>query len=541
MTSTASITGLITGAETGLADAAADIAGPGAKPLLGARLVVAGAATVPSSKARSTREVSYGGRPEGYDRPADAGVPGRIASLWYGQPDSAAFGTRRAGRGLGWFNLVRARGLVVPRHRGTTRHLCSLYPAQTEPGLGHEGIFLGVDELTGGAAFHFDPFWMYSRNQIENPNMLVMGDVGFGKSSFVKCFIYRSIGAFGAPGPAGSPTEGGRWVAVVDPKGEYRPLADALGLQTIRLYPGGPDRVNPLDVGPSDGDRPGELALRRTTMVNALLSVLMKRSLNPVEEAGVAAAIAVLDPARDAEPTLGDVHRLLAHPTAEMATEAELGSQRLAEGCSTVRLGLGRLLSRDLRGMFDGRSTVKIDWASRGLVLDVSFVQQDPDAMAVVMIPATAWLQALMADARRSSPRKLQVIEECWALLRHEKVAFYLQRCWKLSRQYGAANLAVVHRLSDLRSQTDDGTAAAKVAMGLLADTQTRVCFRQPHGQIAEAVELLGLSARAAELLPKLPKGVSLWKVGTHDAIVGHRIGPSEWPICHTDAHLNVI
>ena len=245
-----------------------------------------------------------------------------------------ASGETRAGRagGLGWSNLVRGRGLVVPRHRATTRHLCSLYPAQTEPGLGHEGIFLGVDELTGGAAFHFDPFWLYTRKQIENPNMLVMGEVGFGKSSFVKCFIYRSIGAFGAPGPAGSPTEGGRWVAVVDPKGEYQPLADALGLQTIRLYPGGPDRVNPLDVGPSDWDRPAELALRRTTMVNALVTVLMKRSLSAVEEAGVAAAIAVLDPARDAEPTLGDVYRLLAHPTAEMATEAELSRAAAGRG-----------------------------------------------------------------------------------------------------------------------------------------------------------------------------------------------------------------
>ncbi len=394
--STAPITGFITGtAETGSADpAAADIVASGAKPLLGARLGVAGAATAPSSNRRRAQSARRFVRDDG---PADAQVPSGITAPRYGQPDGVATGETGAdrARGVRWCNLGRGRGLVVPRHRATTRHLCSLYPAQTEPGLGHEGIFLGVDELTGGAAFHFDPFWLYTRKQIENPNMLVMGEVGFGKSSFVKCFIYRSIGAFGAPGPAGSPTEGGRWVAVVDPKGEYQPLADALGLQTIRLYPGGPDRVNPLDVGPSDWDRPAELALRRTTMVNALVTVLMKRSLSAVEEAGVAAAIAVLDPARDAEPTLGDVYRLLAHPTAEMATEAELSCQRLAEECSAVRLGLGRLLSRDLRGMFDGRSTVKIDWASRGLVLDVSFVQQDPDAMAVVMIPATAWLQAL--------------------------------------------------------------------------------------------------------------------------------------------------
>ena len=59
--------------------------------------------------------------------------------------------------------------------------------------------------------------------------------------------------------------------------------------------------------------------------------------------------------------------------------------------------------------------------------------------------------------------------------------------CWKLSRAYGVANLAIVHRLSDLRAQADDGTSATKVSMGLLADTQTRVLFRQSTDQVREA------------------------------------------------------
>ena len=50
---------------------------------------------------------------------------------------------------------------------------------------------------------------------------------------------------------------------------------------------------------------------------------------------------------------------------------------------------------------------------------------------------------------------------------------------------YGVANLAIVHRLSDLRSQTDDGTAAAKVSMGLLADTQTRAILADRSQLIA--------------------------------------------------------
>jgi hypothetical protein len=223
-----------------------------------------------------------------------------------------------------------------------------------------------------------------------------------------------------------------------------------------------------------------------------------------------------------------------------MAAEIGIGAERLAEECRLARLGLGRLLSRDLRGMFDGPSTVRIDWAGRGVVLDVSFVHHDADALTVVMIPATSWLQALMADDRPGAPRKLQVIEECWAMLRTERVAFYLQACWKLCRRYGVANIAVAHRLSDLSAQSDDGTATAKVARGLLADTQTRVAFHQAPGELAEARELLGLSAVATDMLPNLRKGEAIWRIGDHDAVVAHAIGPAEAEICNTDQAMAV-
>jgi hypothetical protein len=438
--------------------------------------------------------------------------------------------------------LIRPAGLSVPRHRATTRHLASLYPAQTEPGLGPDGVFLGVDELAGGAAFCFDPFTMYTNGLLENPNMLICGEPGFGKSTAVKTFLFRMIGALGAPGPPGSPTAGGRWAAVIDPKGEYGPLAGALGLQMVKLFPGGPDRVNPLDAGPSGGANPAELAMRRTTMCNALLTAVLRRDLTPVEEAGVAAAVAQLTTGSCAldEPTLVDVSVLLGAPTEQMAAEVGMPAGRLAEECGSARLGLGRLLSRDMRGMFDGKSTVRIDWTGRGLVLDVSSVHHDPDALAVVMIPATSWLQALMADSRADAPRKVQVIEECWAMLRHERVAFYLQSAWKLCRAYGVCNIAVAHRLSDLRSQADDGTATAKVAMGLLADTQTRVIFRQSASQVKEATELLGLSGEAAAILPQLPRGAALWKIGEIDALVRHTVSPTEAGICNTDGHMRV-
>src|SRR5205085_5690274 len=125
------------------------------------------------------------------------------------------------------------------------------------------------------------------------------------------------------------------------------------------------------------------------------------------------------------------------------------------------------------------------------IVLDLSAVHHDPEALTLVMLCVTAWLQAVMA--RTDGPPRLQVLDEAWSLLASERTARYLQACWKLGRSYGVANVAIVHRLSDLRAQADDGTAAAKVAAGLLADTQTRVLFRQSSDQVADARSQLAL------------------------------------------------
>src|SRR6202022_3189133 len=180
------------------------------------------------------------------------------------------------------------------------------------------------------------------------------GRGGFGKSTFVKTFLSRCIGALGAPGPEGTPSAGGRWAAICDPKSEYRELAHALNLQVARLHPGGADRINPLDAGPSGATDLTELEMRRTAMVTALLTAVLHRNPTPEEESGIASAVAVVTNSNDREPTLVDIADLLANPTEEMAVDAGCPADKLAGECRQAKLGLGRLLSRGLRGRFDG-------------------------------------------------------------------------------------------------------------------------------------------------------------------------------------------
>lgn len=411
--------------------------------------------------------------------------------------------------------------LALPRHRATTAHLCSAYPFAAELGLGVSGVYLGANLLTGGGGFAFDPFEAYAAGIITNPNMLIAGEPGVGKSATAKTFIHRSVGVFG------------RWVAIADPKGEYLPLAEALGLTVIKLHPGGVSRINPLDPGPAAAADESERLRRQAEMLATLLGSVLRRDLSPVEDAVLGGAMQVLARSGVTEPTLADVAALMVAPTTEMVPTST-SAEDLARSIEAIPYALGKLLDRSLRGMFDGTTNVAIDWQGPGLVIDLSAVHHDPEALTLVLIATTAWLQNLMATP--GGPRRLQVLDEAWALLGSERTSKYLQACWKLSRSYGVANVAIVHRLSDLRSQTDDGTSAAKVSMGLLADTQTRVLFRQSTDQVVEAGAMLGLTSTEAQLLPRLVKGRALWKVAGRSAVVAHTIGAHERAFCDTDA-----
>jgi hypothetical protein len=262
----------------------------------------------------------------------------------------------------------------------------------------------------------------------------------------------------------------------------------------------------------------------------------LHRDLSPVEDAVLGWAVTHLARSARRDITLVDVAGVMANPTEEMAATARSDPIELARSVEAAYYGLGKLLDRSLRGMFDGPTTVNVDWSGPGIVLDLSAVHHDPDALTLVMIATTAWLQAILANP--GGPRRLQVLDEAWSLLGSERTTKYLQSCWKLSRAYGVANLAIVHRLSDLRAQADDGTSASKVSMGLLADTQTRVLFRQSTDQVRDATELLDLTAPEATLLPRLAKGRALWKVGAHTAVVAHVIAPDERAFCDTDAQM---
>ena len=429
----------------------------------------------------------------------------------------------------------------VPAHVATTRHLGAAYPMASEAGLGAEGVVIGRDLL--GGSFVYDPFVLYRAGVITNPNMVVFGQIGRGKSAFVKSYLWRQA-VFG------------RRAWVVDPKGEYGPLAEAWGVSPLVLRPGGPVRLNPLDVAGSDpgvvpagasgsGGAAGEDAVgehavgevwrRRARLIASLAVACLGRDLLPRERAAIDAALhaaTAAAAARSRPPTLPDVVDALLAPGVAAAAELRTGVERLLEDGRDVALELRRLVAGDLRGMFDGLTSPGIALDGPLVVLDLSAVYDSP-ALGVLMACASAWLQGAVRAA--GGNRVILVVDEAWAILANLGVARWLQASWKLARASGVANVAVLHRLSDLAAVGAAGSEQVGLAAGLLADSETRVIYGQAPGEAERAADLLALTSTEAELVTGLRRGVALWKVGARSFLVEHQLGPAERAMVDTD------
>ena len=282
--------------------------------------------------------------------------------------------------------------------------------------------------------------------------------------------------------------------------------------------------------------------MRRSALMIALVGEIASssgRTLRPLDRSALGWVVeALTDRASGGpSPTLVDAIRLLEKPTEEIAARAGRTAAEFAREVEDVRFGLMQLLDGPLRGMFDGPSTVSINWTGRGVVLDLSVVKDDPAALSIVMLAASGWLDSLLTAGTSRSDGSVwyQVIDEGWALIGNESRARNYQAKQKLARSYGVINILVVHRIADLAAQADDGTATAKIGAGLLADTQTRVLFHQDDDQTGLTRSALQLTNTEADLLPKLAVGRALWKVGSHSAVVQHRVAGPEWRFAGTN------
>jgi type IV secretory pathway VirB4 component len=374
-------------------------------------------------------------------------------------------------------------------HWATSSDLVSVRLPAHDAGTGLSGRPLGRALL--GFEFAFDPFDAYAAALVSNPNMIVAGSIGAGKSTVVKMIIDRAL-------------ERGRRVVVIDPKGEYQQLAVSYGVTPIIL--GRDGWCNPF----GDDERESRNLLR------SLISSAQGSPLTSDQHY-------VID---DAWPQLGAptprVLRALYERWASHLSSGQASAER------SLALTLHRFVHGDLAGLFDGDGPA-LEFLGQLIVLDLS-AQWSSNSFSVAALSAVAAAQQVVAV-----PGELGylVLDEAWALLSDAHALRWLQGSWKLARSRGLSHVLVLHRWSDVAAAGDAGSAQRERAQGLLRECETALLFRQPPDEAREMAVALSLHAREERYLIALPKGAALVRYGAHRSVV--RVIPDERDRCFID------
>ena len=412
--------------------------------------------------------------------------------------------------------------------RATTKTLRVAYPFVAEEGLGGEGILIGRD-VVAHTTFAFDPFALYRRGVLSNTNMTLAGVIGTGKSALMKCLALRAA-AFGY-----------RTFIPGDVKGEWTRVVRAAGGVVVGVAGAGRRRLNPLDEGRrpevdeygarvDDGAWREMVRSQRIRLVRALATTLMGGPLTGEDDVAVAAAVdrAV---ARGGVPLLATVvEELLVPSPGPLPTGVRDDAEMAAMGRRCGRY-LQRLITGDLRGMFDGPSTVAFDAAAPMMSIDLRGIEEGDERLPLLMTCTQTWMESALRGSGMG--RRLMIYDEAHRLMGAPGLLRRMQDQWKLCRAWGIANILVLHRLSDTDAAGAAGSRERALAEGLVADTSTRIVYRQEADQLGRTAERLGLNAVGARTVSVLNPGVGLWMVAGRRFVVAH--DRTDWETGLTD------
>jgi type IV secretory pathway VirB4 component len=380
-------------------------------------------------------------------------------------------------------------------HWATTLDLESLRLPAHDAGTGLDGVSLGDAQY--GSTFVLDVFDAYGAGLVSNPNVIVAGAIGAGKSTVVKMQLERSL-------------QRGRRAVVIDPKGEYAELAALHGSRPIAL--GRDGWCDPFSLDDTEG----------RALLRALLASAQGATLSA-----------------DQHFALDEVWRRLStpRPTRVLWSLLELLAPHLESASNDAPRSLALLLYRfiygDLAGLFDGTGD-PLRFDGDLVVLDLS-AQWSSNSLPVAVLSAVAAAQQVVG---RSGDLGYLVIDEAWALLSDAEALRWLQGSWKLARARGLAHVLVLHRWSDVASAGDVGSAQRERAQGLLRECETAWLFREPPDEARDMAQALGLTSREERYLTALPKGVALVRYGAHRSVVRVRPSESDYLFIDTDASM---
>ena len=383
--------------------------------------------------------------------------------------------------------------------RGLTTSSTAIFVPFTTQELfqnGKEALYYGINALSNNLI-------MVDRKLLKNPNGLILGTPGSGKSFSAKreianCFLLTNDD-----------------IIICDPEAEYAPLVERLHGQVIKISPTSTNYINPMDLNLDYSDDESPLSLKSDFILSLCeLIVGGKEGLQPVQKTIIDRCVRLVyqtylnDPRPENMPILEDIYNLL-------RAQEEKEAQYIATALEIYVTGS--------LNVFNHQSNVDIN--NRIVCYDIKELGKQLKKIGMLVVQDQVWNRVTINRAAHKSTR--YYIDEMHLLLKEEQTAAYTVEIWKRFRKWGGIPTGITQNVKDLLSSREVENIFENsdfVYMLNQAGGDRQILAKQlgisPHqlSYVTHSSEGEGLLFYGATILPfvdHFPKNTELYRIMT--------------------------
>ena len=282
-----------------------------------------------------------------------------------------------------------------------------------------EALYYGINALSNNII-------MVDRKLLKNPNGLILGTPGSGKSFSAKREIANVFLVTNDD------------IMICDPEGEYFPLVERLEGQVIKISPTSKHHINPMDINLNYSDEENPLSLKSDFILSLCeLIVGGKDGLKPVEKTIIDRCVRMVyqdylnDPKPENMPILGDLYDCLRKQEEKEAQFVATALEIYVSGSLNV---------------FNHRTDV--DVSNRVVCYDIKELGKQLKKIGMLIVQDQVWNRVTIN--REASKATRYYIDEFHLLLKEEQTAAYSVEIWKRFRKWGGIPTGITQNVKDL-------------------------------------------------------------------------------------------
>ena len=282
-----------------------------------------------------------------------------------------------------------------------------------------EALYYGINALSNNII-------MVDRKLLKNPNGLILGTPGSGKSFSAKREISNVFLATSDD------------IMICDPEGEYFPLVERLEGQVIKISPTSKHHINPMDINLNYSDEENPLSLKSDFILSLCeLIVGGKDGLKPVEKTIIDRCVRMVyqdylnDPKPENMPILGDLYNCL-------RKQEEKEAQFVATALEIYVTGSLNVFNHQ----------TDVDVSNRVVCYDIKELGKQLKKIGMLIVQDQVWNRVTINREAQKSTR--YYIDEFHLLLKEEQTAAYSVEIWKRFRKWGGIPTGITQNVKDL-------------------------------------------------------------------------------------------